>query len=491
MITVENYIEDVNRYNVAIPEGFKSSDAMMHEYHKELEKYGENEAVIETRPTAEKYVKMLNAYLLKNEFEFKEKTTSKPSSKTVSTTKLNAKTTKKVVKHEPKEKTIKTPKVVVKPHNMVDELPIEIRVFSRYLKFHGKIVTVKQLKQLLLNMARSAKKGLITKSSPYKNEWNQIGAEMNETLVSTDINKTTIDYVIPDHLKENLTNLVKDFGLRPSIVLIKKYLTEYGKENNADKLKALNITASKAIEAGKILKTDKHIKDLLELKEFSEDYIKSGHWKITQEQLNGFGTIGGLGSVPEFKNTLIPANKVMNTTDFIQLQFSKLELTGKWKAFIGTPSPKFRMMIFGKPGCGKSTLALMLGHYLASDLDKRTLYVANEEALRSTLKDKIVRLKLAHPNFDLVEEMPTNLKQWDYVFFDSADDLKIDPEEMKEIDKKHPKTTFISIHKVTKEGLFKGSNDWEHDVDICVKVEDGVAKSTKNRCGGAGTFKVY
>ena len=73
MITLENYIEDIKRYKVTIPDGFKSSDAMMHEYHNEFEKYGENEAVRETKPTAEKYVKLLNTWLVKNGFEFKKK----------------------------------------------------------------------------------------------------------------------------------------------------------------------------------------------------------------------------------------------------------------------------------------------------------------------------------------------------------------------------------------------------------------------------------
>ena len=44
----------------------------------------------------------------------------------------------------------------------------------------------------------------------------------------------------------------------------------------------------------------------------------------------------------------------MNSTEFTRITFKATGLTGKWKQFIGDPSPNFSAMVFGKPKFGKS-----------------------------------------------------------------------------------------------------------------------------------------
>lgn len=487
MITVNNYVTDVKRYGVTIPEGFKASHEMMIEYHHELEVNGDSDAIKETAETANKYVKMLNMYLVKHGFVFKDKSPRMDS-------KTTPKDKKEVAKKSKTAKVAESKKTVEKhePTKSVEKIPEEVAIFSQYLKFHNKSIDIDKVEAIIRRIKKAVTENVIKSTSPYKKEFNDMAKDLVDTYNSTPANKQSILFEIPEELRNELTHICEDIGLKSSVVLIKKFLTEYGRENK-QKIEKLLLLTAKKMASGEVPKNDSHIKELKELKKYSEDYLASGHWRISQEQLNGLGSIAGISEkqLPTEKSAVVPPNKVMNTKEFVKLHFSELVLTGKWKTFIGKPSPKFRMMIFGKPGCGKSTLGLLFGHYLASDLNKKCLYVANEEALRKTLQDKIIDLKLEHENFDVVEDIPINVGDWDYVFFDSADDLKIEPSEMKELDKKHIKTTFTTIHKVTKDGIFKGSNDWEHDCDISINVAEGIAKIVKNRCGGTGTLKVY
>jgi len=43
--------------------------------------------------------------------------------------------------------------------------------------------------------------------------------------------------------------------------------------------------------------------------------------------------------------------------------------------------------------------------------------------------------------------------------------------------KQHPKTAFIYIFHTTKEGNFRGKQDFAHDMDVIIEVENGVAKA--------------
>jgi hypothetical protein len=57
----------------------------------------------------------------------------------------------------------------------------------------------------------------------------------------------------------------------------------------------------------------------------------------------------------------------------------------------------------------------------------------------------------------------------------------IDPARLKELRGLYPDSAFITVSQSTKDGKLRGSYEIVHDSDIAVKVEDGVALTTKNR----------
>ncbi len=59
--------------------------------------------------------------------------------------------------------------------------------------------------------------------------------------------------------------------------------------------------------------------------------------------------------------------------------------------------------------------------------------------------------------------------------------MKINADKMKVIRERYKNSALITISQSTKDGKMRGSYEIVHDCDIAVKVEKGVAISTKNR----------
>jgi predicted ATP-dependent serine protease len=70
--------------------------------------------------------------------------------------------------------------------------------------------------------------------------------------------------------------------------------------------------------------------------------------------------------------------------------------------------------------------------------------------------------------------------------------MKIDADKMKKIRERYKNSALITISQSTKDGKMRGSYEIVHDCDIAVKVENGVASTTKNRFKEKGlTLSVF
>lgn len=181
-----------------------------------------------------------------------------------------------------------------------------------------------------------------------------------------------------------------------------------------------------------------------------------------------------------------PERKVLSGTMVAEMDFKQLPFTGKWAKLMGKPSEDAKMLIYGKPGNGKSTFAFDFARYLSKTLKKRTLYIAAEEGFSATLKDKINRLDCMNDKLFFREEMPENkqeLKQYDVVFIDSVNYIGLKPEELRELP---DGVMYFYVFQTTKSGVFKGAQEYAHDVDVVLKAEKFKVSADKNRYGGDG-----
>lgn len=166
-------------------------------------------------------------------------------------------------------------------------------------------------------------------------------------------------------------------------------------------------------------------------------------------------------------------------------KFKTLEFTDKWQELIGTPEANFCMMVYGKPGQGKSYFTLELSEYLASNFGT-VLFNSSEEGSSLSLQNKIANFNME--NIFLGSANDVNSLQflltkspYKFVVIDSVNHMNITPEDLRKLRGLHPTKGFICILQSTKNGDFKGSNEYEHDADISIKIENRKPECMKTR----------
>ena len=162
--------------------------------------------------------------------------------------------------------------------------------------------------------------------------------------------------------------------------------------------------------------------------------------------------------------------------------------------FIGDPAVGFHAIVFGLPKGGKSIWSMQFANYLANHFGK-VLYIASEEGFKGTISQKIKewtdnRTDLNFANFTGYEEIKENIKGYDFVFIDSLDFAKITVEEMEELKANNPTTSFVTVKQVTKDGKFRGSQEYAHNCDIIVEIIDGIAHQ-KGRYSPISEMEVF
>ncbi len=158
------------------------------------------------------------------------------------------------------------------------------------------------------------------------------------------------------------------------------------------------------------------------------------------------------------------------------MQFETIGLQGKYRELIGDPSVGFTAMVYGLPKSGKSTLCIDFARHLAEQHGK-VLYVAIEEGIGYTLKEKFERLNAIHQNLVIAEKLPDDLLPYQFVFIDSVSKAGLTAEYLTKLRKEYPKTSFIFIFHTTKEGNFRGKQGFAHDVDVIIEVVNGLARA--------------
>jgi len=154
------------------------------------------------------------------------------------------------------------------------------------------------------------------------------------------------------------------------------------------------------------------------------------------------------------------------------VDFKEYKLTGRWKNEIGDKLySDNQLMFWGMPGHGKTVLQLQLAQYIAEELKLPVLYIANEEFKRSTLAQKIKQFKIGHPNLKFAKSInEKEIGKYAVVFFDSINSLGMSLKEYLKFRERHADKLFVLVVQSTKDGNFRGGQDWEHEVDIAGEV---------------------
>lgn len=372
----------------------------------------------------------------------------------------------------------------------VEHIDTDVQFIKRYAAMHGKVKSQAQILTLLHSLQKAIVERWIGKDSQYAKEVEM----MQQQLISCyekmgDMAEIKID---SKNLKRYLEIAHSQEGML-SVVLLKAYIALNGKRNVKDKAERLFRRIKKAVEQGKITKSDKYADKLNEAYQTLKNYIDgdSAMLNINKAQLNGLmGLLGedlfaqkkSLGGQDEGNGMIVSSGELL------AMDFQTIGLKGKYRDLIGDPSIGFTAMVYGLPKSGKSTMCLDFANYLASHHGK-VLYCAIEEGFGYTLKEKIERLKAHHSNLYITDRVPENLSDFEFVFIDSVSKAGLDVNAIGQLRKLHPDTSFIFIYHTTKEGKFKGVNEHAHEVDVIVQVDKGKATST-GRFNAGGSLEI-
>lgn len=178
-------------------------------------------------------------------------------------------------------------------------------------------------------------------------------------------------------------------------------------------------------------------------------------------------------------------NKIMSGQEYTNIHIDSIGIKDKYKYLFGDPGPGFYMLVTGMPGNGKSTFAIKLGQYFQENHGK-VLFLAGEQSgmnkpLQNLLKMNGVTFDIDTKPSKKASEIIKVAKGYSMLIIDSVNHLNLAPYDIREIKKSLPKLSIVGIMQSTKEGNFKGSQEYLHDCDIRINCVDMIANQTKSR----------
>lgn len=486
-ITIENLASEYENYkNLIKNEEVRS--AVREAIDDLLEFYGQDADITKAVDAA---VEMVNMEIEEYDSHNSKKEESKPEPKP----KAEPKPQKETPKKEPKPKAKKEPKP--KPTDnaeLVKSISDEVSLFKSYARLHGKKATYRNLLSLHTKLGKAIVSGAI--DSP---RYREMTAEMHEkvgaALAKMKKNET---------VNVNIENVDKyrEIGssekLFVGVTLIKRYISLANRigmdsSDREKQRKSLLEAVNKALADKKVEKA--YVGLVAQVAEYLED--KS--IRPLDVPLAGLSGLSGLSG--EICNDIMSGcdeggacglGSIVSATELAKINFATVEIPQEYREMIGTASRNGSIMLYGMPGGGKTSFSIGFAKRCA-EMGQKVLIISKEEGINQTMQEKLRRFDAVHPNIFITDNVPGDaINDYDVVIFDSVQSLRLEPSDLE----KHQKSMNalrIYIFQVTKEGRFRGTNEFEHLVDCVLKAENGTitSKGCKNRFGGNGSVKVF
>jgi len=494
MITKDNYYQTIKSIQLdTLPTALKKA-------HEFVDKTTSNGSSWDDYLQSQTIQKVINNYFQKLS-EYIEQNNIQPEKPLKPHAKV--KTNQSVVKPEKvnKSKAQKKPDVTSKTE-LVERMPEEIRFIKRFINLHGKVKTNEEMLRFINALQKAILEKRIRKTSEYAKQILYIQSHLIKTFenmgksIKVEINPKTL---------EEYSVFSKQEKVYPSIQLIKRYISLNGKKGTKQKAEVLAKQIKKAISSSKISTQDKYYSTLKKAWENLLDFIENPAVKTLQiesTELNGLNgilecdcsSLSGISNkgndFEEEDNDNGDEPRVMNSMDFASLKFDTIGLKGKWFNLIGDPSRNFTAMVFGKPKFGKSYLCFDFAGYLARN-HGNALYVAKEEGLDYTLQTKLNDKNVKHPNLSVADDIPDDLSSYDFIFLDSVNKLGLSPKDLETLKRQNPAKSFIFVFQTTKEGNFRGANQYQHDVDVVIEVPEKGKAVQFGRFNQGGEMNIF
>lgn len=381
----------------------------------------------------------------------------------------------------------------------VERIDEEVRFIKRYALMHGKVKPKEQILNFINGLQRAILEKRIRKTSPYAKEIQYIQTNLVR-LYNKLHNIKQIEIKVDKGVLARFLRIGNSEKIRLSIAYLKRYIGIQGKNLNKEKIERLLHLMGDAVKKGKIKSSDPYADRLDVAFDSLNQFLKVAKGNDTLEVhpgvLNGINqALGcaceeGLNGVEPSTKRTPTMNRVMSSMDFSNMKFDTLGFTGKWQQLIGDPCEGFSAMVFGKPKMGKSYLCVDFAGYLARHHGD-TLYVAKEEKLDATLQKKLNDKNVKHPCLFVSDHLPKDLSPYRFIFLDSVNKLGLSPQDLERLQEENPGKSFIDVHQTTKDGKFRGTNEYQHDVDVVIEVPEKGRAVQFGRFNQGGEMQIF
>lgn len=377
----------------------------------------------------------------------------------------------------------------------VESFSIELKFIKRFVNLDGKAKNRNHIRLFISALQKAIREKRIRKTSKYAKEIVAIQDALIKMHGKYRNDNELVEVSIPAKRKTDYLQILGRQVEMPSVKLIKSYINLQGKVITNQKAKNLYNRIVRAIQTGKVSSRDKYAKEvdsiLNKLKTFVKKNRSSGLLSIESKTLNGLGKIVGMAGIAMngFANP-VPSDAILTGQEIAQLKFDTLDFEGKWKDFMGQPNRGFSFMLSAKPKFGKTILAMQFADYLANNFGT-VLYIASEEQIGATLQQKVLEGNYFHPDLFFTGTLPEDFDAFDFVFIDSVNNYGLNVEDLQRLKKENPTTSFGYIFQVTKDGVFRGSNEFQHDVDSIWEIPKRGQAVQFGRYNQGGSMNVF
>jgi hypothetical protein len=201
--------------------------------------------------------------------------------------------------------------------------------------------------------------------------------------------------------------------------------------------------------------------------------------------------------VEDSDGVYVVSKEVLNSTisgvDYKKMDIEYVKFKGAYHYLLGSPGKNFYKIVTGNPGNGKSTYAITFADYYSRNHGK-VLYCPAEQAGANKDLQNLLNRTNVKGGFDIQQKANVlsaddlislvSTQKYDLIVLDSINKMKISPDDITRIRTACPDLAIFAIMQSTKDGSFKGGQEYFHDCDVFLKIEDFVAYQTKARSAG-------
>ena len=377
---------------------------------------------------------------------------------------------------------------------LVKSISDEVSLFKSYARLHGKKATYRNLLSLHTKLGKAIVSGAID-SPRYRDMTAEMHEKVGAALAKMKKNETVnvnIDNV------EKYREIGSSEKLFVGVTLIKRYISLANRigmdsSDREKQRKSLLEAVNKALADKKVEKA------YVGLVSQVAEYLEDKSIRPLDVPLDGLSGLSGLSG--EICSDIMSGcdeggacglGSIVSATELAKINFATVEIPQENREMIGTASRNGSIMLYGMPGGGKTSFSIGFAKRCA-EMGQKVLIISKEEGINQTMQEKLRRFDAVHPNIFITDNVPGDaMNDYDVVIFDSVQSLRLEPSDLE----KHQKSMNalrIYIFQVTKDGRFRGTNEFEHLVDCVLRAENGTITSSgcKNRFGGNGSVKVF